>query len=249
MRIAGIIPARWASTRFPGKPLTLIDGKSMIRRVYERALLCSALQSVIVATDDQRIADEVKSFGGNYVMTKPDHPSGTDRCLEALEKCGEEFDAVVNIQGDEPYVNPEHIRLLADLISRPGSQLATLVCPIDDSASLFNPNVVKAVLGKQGNALYFSRQPVPYLRGVEPDQWFCEHVFYRHLGMYAYTANALRAIAQLEVSPLEKAESLEQLRWLENGFTIAVAIADGASPGVDTPEDVDKLRNFFEKRP
>ncbi len=246
MKIAGIIPARWASTRFPGKSLVIINGKSMIRRVYEQAMLCSGLSAIMVATDDDRIAEEVKSFGGSFMMTSPNHPSGTDRCLEALDKCGSRYDAVVNIQGDEPYVNPDHIQLLADAVSKPGSQIATLVCPIEDKGDLFNPNVVKAVVGQNGFALYFSRQPLPYLRDHVADQWIGLHTFYRHIGMYAYAADALRSIAQLAVSPLEKAEMLEQLRWLENGYRIEVAVADKAPVGVDTPEDVNILQNFID---
>lgn len=221
----------------------------MIRRVYEQASRCIGLNAVIVATDDQRIADEVKSFGGLFVMTSSTHPSGTDRCLEALENCGRAFDAVVNIQGDEPYVDPEQIQQLANTISKPGSQIATLVCPIQDAADLFNPNVVKAVVGSNNRALYFSRQAVPYLRNIAQEQWLTQHTFYRHIGMYAYTTFTLRSIGQLEVSSLERAEMLEQLRWLENGFNIEVAIVDKASTGIDTPEDVDKLRNFFDKSP
>ncbi|HMM10540.1 MAG TPA: 3-deoxy-manno-octulosonate cytidylyltransferase [Bacteroidales bacterium] len=249
MKIAGIIPARWASTRFPGKPLAVINGKSMIRRVCEQAMQCSGLDSVMVATDDKRIADEVMRFGGKAIMTGQHHPSGTDRCLEALEKCGESYDAVINIQGDEPYVNPEHIQLLVNTISKPGSQLATLACRLDNSSDLFDPNVVKVAIAQNGNALYFSRQPIPYLRGIPQQQWHLQQNYYRHIGMYAYASHVLRAIALLGVSPLEKAESLEQLRWLENGYTIAVAITEGAAMGVDTPEDVHKLSNLFENMP
>lgn len=248
MKIAGIIPARWASTRFPGKPLTRIDGKTMIRRVYEQASRCAELSALLVATDDPRIASEVKSFGGLFVMTDPRHASGTDRCLEALDKHGEDFEAVINIQGDEPFVNPEHIQRLAQTISERNTPLATLICKIDSAEDLFNPHVVKVVVRNDGNALYFSRQPIPYLRGLDLDQWIDRHTYYRHIGMYAYTANALRAIANLAVSPLERAESLEQLRWLENGFSIATALVTEAAIGIDTPEDLDKLRNIIDKR-
>ncbi|MBK9291336.1 MAG: 3-deoxy-manno-octulosonate cytidylyltransferase [Bacteroidetes bacterium] len=245
MKIIGIIPARWASTRFPGKPLTNINGKTMIRRVFEQASRCPKLDMVLVATDDERIVHEVESFGGQVVMTGTHHTSGTDRCLEALDQCVRPFDAVINIQGDEPYVNPDHIALLAETISRPGVQIATLVSPVANNEELFNPNVVKVVVGQDGNALYFSRQPIPYLRGTEAADWLNIHTFYRHIGMYAYAADVLRKITHLPVSPLERAESLEQLRWLENGFRIAVALVEKAMPGVDTPEDVDKLRNIF----
>lgn len=247
MDIVGIIPSRWASARFPGKPLADINGKTMIHRVYERAAQCTALSLVVVATDDERIANEVKSFGGLVVMTNKAHPSGTDRCLEALLQLEQNFGAVINIQGDEPFVDPKHIDLLAGLIEQPDCQIATLISPIKDQDDLFNHNVVKAVKAHDGHVLYFSRQAIPHIRDVNRLDWPNNYTFYRHLGMYAYTAETLEYITKLEISPLEQAESLEQLRWLENGFRIRAAVVSDALPGVDTPADIDKLLKFFDK--
>jgi len=232
MKVAGIIPARYGSTRFPGKPLAMIGGKTMIQRTCEQALK-SSLDAVVVATDDARIYDEVQRFGGRVVMTRADHRSGTDRCREALDLMGGDFDAVVNIQGDEPFIDPRQIDQLADLIRQPGVQLATLARKINDPARVTDPNTVKVVFGNHGNALYFSRFPIPYLRGnVEADH-------YQHIGIYAYRADTLRVVANLPAGRLEQAESLEQLRWLENGLTIQVAITDIASSySIDTPDDL-----------
>jgi len=246
MRIIGIIPARYASTRFPGKPLALIDGIPMIQRVYMQAEKASLLSSVVVATDDQRIIDAVHGFGGKAVMTSADHASGTDRCREALEKQIEEFDAVINIQGDEPYIDPDQINQVAELLS-PGCPIASLCAPISKPTELFNPNVVKVVLNLQSRALYFSRNPIPYYRGVPEEEWLLRMPYYKHMGIYAYLSEVLKKLTQLPVSDLEKAESLEQLRWMENGFSIAMGVSHALSFGVDTPEDVDKLRNFFGK--
>ncbi len=204
----------------------------MIQRTCEQALK-SSLDAVVVATDDARIYDEVQRFGGRVVMTRADHRSGTDRCREALDLMGGDFDAVVNIQGDEPFIDPRQIDQLADLIRQPGVQLATLARKINDPARVTDPNTVKVVFGNHGNALYFSRFPIPYLRGnVETDH-------YQHIGIYAYRADTLRVVANLPAGRLEQAESLEQLRWLENGLTIQVAITDIASSySIDTPDDL-----------
>lgn len=241
MRILGIIPARYASTRFEGKPLADIHGKSMIRRVYEQALKAKQLNKVVVATDDKRIEDEVLSFGGNVVMTKSTHPSGTDRCRETLEKIGEDFDAVVNIQGDEPFIDPEQIDQVASLISKQEIQIATLGKPIKSTDELFNPNVVKLIFDIHGNAIYFSRHPIPYLRGVEKENWVEKFHYHKHLGIYAYKSNILKQITELSVSTLEKAESLEQLRWLENGLKIKIGITNIEGFAIDTPDDLQKL--------
>ena len=241
MRVLGIIPARYGSTRFPGKPLAMIGGKTMIHRTYDQVMK-SSLDAVIVATDDQRIFDEVRDFGGQVVMTRSDHRSGTDRCREALDAMHDEYQAVVNIQGDEPFIDPRQIDALAELIRHDDVELATLVKVIEDQETLLNPNVVKAVLDKDGNALYFSRHPIPFVRGTSPESWLQQTVFYQHIGMYAYKSNALRRVASLLPGQLEQAESLEQLRWLENGFRIRVAVSDiHSSIAIDTPSDLNKI--------
>lgn len=241
MKVLGIIPARYGSTRFLGKPLALIGEKTMIRRTYEQVLK-SSLDAVVVATDDARIYDEVQGFGGRVVMTRNDHKSGTDRCLEALEIIGAGFDAVVNVQGDEPFIDPKQIDLVAELIRQPQVTLATLARKIDDTARVQDPNTVKVVFGNDGNALYFSRHAIPFVRGMEPSQWMQKTDYYQHIGIYAYKSDILRTIAKMPVGRLEQAESLEQLRWLENGLRIKVAVTDIATNyGIDTPEDLLRL--------
>ena len=239
MKIVGIIPARYGSSRFPGKPLAMIKGKTMIQRVCEQAWK-SKLDDVVVATDDIRIADEVLKFGGKYVMTDPRHQSGTDRCCEALEILEEQYDAVINIQGDEPFIDPQHINLLVDMISRADTQLASLVKRIDDEEDLFGSNKVKVVMDKTGNALYFSRNPIPYMRNVAHEKWLQKGCFFQHLGIYAYKAATLRQIATMQPTALELAESLEQLRWLENGLAIRMAIVEADSLAIDSPADLAK---------
>ncbi len=238
MKVLGVIPARYGSTRFPGKPLAMIGGKTMIRRTCEQVLKAS-LDAVVVATDDPRILEEVEGFGQRALMTRADHPSGTDRCREALDLMGDGFDAVVNIQGDEPFIDPARIDQVADLIRRDDTVIATLAEPVTDPAALDNPNVVKVVFGQDGNALYFSRHPLPYVRGTERSRWLDTTAYYRHVGLYAYKAATLRAVTALPPGRLERAESLEQLRWLENGFPIRVAVtAPGRSIAIDTPQDL-----------
>ena len=239
MKVVGIIPARYGSSRFPGKPLAMIKGKTMIQRVCEQAWK-SKLDEVVVATDDIRIADEVLKFGGKYVMTDPRHQSGTDRCCEALEILEEHYDAVVNIQGDEPFIDPQHINLLADMISRDDTQLASLVKRIDDEEELFSSNKVKVVMDKSGNALYFSRNPIPYMRNFAHEKWLQKGCFFQHLGIYAYKAETLRQIATMQPTALELAESLEQLRWLENGLSIRMAVVEAGSLAIDSPADLAK---------
>ena len=239
MKVVGIIPARYGSSRFPGKPLAMIKGKTMIQRVCEQAWK-SKLDAVVVATDDIRIADEVLQFGGKYVMTDPRHQSGTDRCCEALEILEEQYDAVINIQGDEPFIDPQHIDLLVDMISRDDTKLASLVKRIDNEEELFSSNKVKVVMDKSGNALYFSRNPIPYMRNVAREKWLKKGRFFQHLGIYAYKAEALRQIATMQPSALELAESLEQLRWLENGLSIRMAIVKAGSLAIDSPDDLAK---------
>lgn len=239
MSILGVIPARYASTRFPAKPLADIGGKTMIQRVYLQALKSKKLTEVVVATDHPEIFDHVNSFGGAVCMTSQFHISGTDRCFEALTKQNNTFDYVINIQGDEPFIAPEQIDLLASLLDGT-TQLATLARKIDKEDQLFNPNVVKVIFNKNHEAIYFSRSTIPYLRNFEKPKWLQTGTIYKHIGMYAYRADVLEKITQLEPSALERAESLEQLRWLENGFPIKVAETEIETIGVDTPEDLQK---------
>lgn len=250
MKFIGIIPARYASTRFPGKPLADMNGKPMIRRVYEQVE--SELDAVWVATDDERIEQAVRHFGGRVVMTSDTHRSGTDRCYEAYTKVGVGYDIVVNIQGDEPFIQPGQIRALKACFADPAVEIATLVKPFgaedDFEKDLFNPNSPKVVLNKNREAMYFSRSVIPYVRGKEYTQWLAAHTYYKHIGLYAYRAETLRAITRLEPSPLEKAESLEQLRWLENGYKIKVGITDQETIGIDTPEDMEKALAFLAAR-
>ena len=239
--IVGIIPARYASTRYPGKPLIDIQGKSMIQRVYEQASKSKSLDRVAVATDDERIYAHVQSFGGEAIMTAENHPSGTDRCTEALAKLEGDYDYVINIQGDEPFIDPGQIDTLTKVLEDGTTELATLIIPVTDSELLFDKGEVKVVLNTSMEALYFSRMVIPYIKGVEEKDWHLHHNYYRHVGMYAYRKDVLTAITKLSISSLEQAESLEQLRWLEHGFKIKCAITDFESHCIDTPEDVEKV--------
>jgi 3-deoxy-manno-octulosonate cytidylyltransferase (CMP-KDO synthetase) len=240
---AVIIPARWASTRFPGKPLAMIDGQMMVRRVYERASEATPL--VWVATDDARIYDAVEGFGGRAVMTSANHRSGTDRCAEAVGKIedilGKKIDFVINVQGDEPFISREQIELLRDCFKDPDVCLATLIRKVGVGEQLTNPNQVKVVVAGNMDALYFSRSPVPYIRDAAPGEWTGSHTFYKHIGMYGYRTDVLRKITKLPAGLLEMAESLEQNRWLENGYRIRCAVTDHESVGIDTLEDLDKI--------
>ncbi|QRR01723.1 3-deoxy-manno-octulosonate cytidylyltransferase [Dyadobacter sandarakinus] len=244
MQILGIIPARYASTRFPAKALVDIGGKSMIQRVYEQSTKATMLHQVIVATDDQRILDHVTGFGGHAVMTSTSHHSGTDRCFEAFTKVAGKYDYVINIQGDEPFISPEPIDSLAKVLDGK-TELATLVKIIDQQDILFNVNVPKAVLNSRNEVMYFSRQTIPYLRNAAESEWLKTHTFYKHIGIYAYRADVLESITRLPVSPLEKAEALEQLRWLENGYAIKAVITSDDSHGVDTPDDLERVARRF----
>ncbi len=243
MKVVGIIPARYNSTRFPGKPLAMIKGKTMIQRVCEQAWK-SKLDAVVVATDDIRIADEVLKFGGKYVMTDPRHQSGTDRCCEAVQMLEEQYDAVINIQGDEPFIDPRHIDLLVDMISRDDTQLASLVKRVEEAEDLFGSSKVKVVMDKTGKALYFSRNPIPFMQNVAHEKWLQKGRFYQHIGIYAYKTETLYQIAKMQPSALEQAESLEQLRWLENGLSIRMAVVAGESLSIDTPDDLAKAREM-----
>jgi 3-deoxy-manno-octulosonate cytidylyltransferase (CMP-KDO synthetase) len=239
--IIGIIPARYSSTRFPGKPLVDIDGKSMIQRVYEQATACKSLSQVIVATDDVRIEEAVKNFGGKVCMTAINHPSGTDRCAEVVSKLAIQSYAVVNIQGDEPFIDPRQIDLLCSCFNDPKTELATLIKKIVSTEVLFNPNSPKVIVDASQFAIYFSRQTLPYLRGIDQKDWINHNTFYQHIGIYGYRTDVLKVITQLAPSALEKAESLEQLRWIENGFKIKTAVTTLETVAVDTPEDLEKL--------
>lgn len=242
MQFIGIIPARYASTRFPDKPLVEIKGVSMIRRVYEQAKSSGTLSHVVVATDDKRIFDHVSTFG-NVVYTSAEHPSGTDRCFEAAGKLAQDIklasnDVIVNIQGDEPFIHPQQIETICSCFDNKEVGIATLIKKITEPGQLFNENVVKVVAGSGGRALYFSRSAIPVLRGVDPRQWLQQGIFYKHIGMYAYRMDILGKITMLEPSFLEKSESLEQLRWLENGFSVFVKETTLESHSVDTIEDL-----------
>ena len=239
---AGIIPARYGSSRFPGKPLVLIGEKPMIIRVYEQA--AKVLENVFVATDDERIMNTVKDFGGNAIMTSPLHQSGTDRCAEALVKIqelsGVNIDIVVNIQGDEPFIRPEQISALMGCFSDESVELATLVRKVASGEDIFNPNQPKVILNCHNDAIFFSRAAIPFLRDVKQEDWSRKYIYYKHIGLYAYRAQTLEKITKLPRSPLEIAESLEQNRWLENGYKIRTAITEWESIGIDTPEDLEK---------
>jgi len=244
MKILGIIPARYASSRFPGKPLVDIGGRTMIRRVYEQAVKAKALANVLVATDDERIFSEVKGFSGEVIMTASQHANGTSRCLEVLQRQSVHYDYAINIQGDEPFVDPAQIDLLCSILDQ-NTQIATLIKKIDDPDHLFNPGVMKVVFTTDKKALYFSRQCIPHVRGLEQEKWFYEHPFYKHIGIYAYRADILKEINKLAPGTWESAESLEQLRWLENGYEIKLARTNIDSHMVDTPEDLDYINQHF----
>ncbi len=240
MSILGIIPARYASTRFPGKPLADIAGKSMLQRVYERAIEAKQIQEVLVATDDERIADHARSFGAPVVITRSDHPSGTDRCYEALLLHPKMYDYVINIQGDEPFLDPRQIDSLAAACDGT-TEIATQMTRCTSKEVLFDKGEVKIVLNTKDEALYFSRNVIPHLANVPEKEWHLRYDFQRHVGMYAYRSDILKAITMLKPSGLEKAESLEQLRWLENGFRIKCVTTDFDSRAVDTPQDLERI--------
>ncbi|MCS6831995.1 MAG: 3-deoxy-manno-octulosonate cytidylyltransferase [Flammeovirgaceae bacterium] len=246
--ILGVIPARYASTRFPAKMLADIAGKAMIQRVYEQAQKATKLAKVVVATDHAAIAEKVISFGGEVVMTSVHHQSGTDRCAEAWKKQPVSFSHLINIQGDEPFIHPEQIDLLATILQENDVEIATLAMEIKDKSRLFDPNVVKVIRDAASNALYFSRHPIPFLRNLSQEKWLENFPYLQHIGLYGYRTDVLEKITQLSSSMLEKAESLEQLRWLENGFKIRVGITTYESFGIDVPEDIEKvLTNIRQK--
>ena len=243
MKFIGIIPARYASTRFPGKPLALLGGKPVIQHVYEK--VAAVLEAAYVATDDERIYDVVKSFGGQVVMTRTDHKSGTDRIEEAIEKIGGEWDVVVNVQGDEPFVAKSQLDTICHCFDAPTTQIATLGKPFESMEAVQNPNSPKIVVDNMGFAMYFSRSVIPYVRGKEKSSWLTHYPFLKHLGIYAYRKDVLRQVTQLPQSSLEIAESLEQLRWLQNGFKIKVGTTDVETVGIDTPQDLERAEEFL----
>ncbi len=246
MKFIGIIPARYASTRFPGKPLALLGGRPVIQHVYEKAV--AAIGEAYVATDDQRIFEVVKAFGGQAVMTRTDHQSGTDRIEEACEKIGTDADVIINIQGDEPFVAVSQIETLKGLFNHPQTQIGTLGKRFESMEAVMNPNSPKIVTDKTGFALYFSRSVIPYIRGKEQDVWINHFPYLKHLGIYAYRRETLYEITHLPSSSLELAESLEQLRWLENGYRIRVGITEVETVGIDTPEDLQRAEAFLLKQ-
>lgn len=246
MKFIGIIPARYASTRFPGKPLALLGGKPVIQHVYEK--VAAVLEAAYVATDDERIYDAVKSFGGQVVMTRTDHKSGTDRIEEAIEKIGGEWDVVVNVQGDEPFVAKSQLDTICHCFDDPTTQIATLGKPFESMEAVQNPNSPKIVVDNMGFAMYFSRSVIPYVRGKEETSWLTHYPFLKHLGIYAYRKDVLRQVTQLPQSSLEIAESLEQLRWLQNGFKIKVGTTDVETVGIDTPQDLERAEEFLKSQ-
>lgn len=248
MKFIGIIPARYASTRFPAKPLALLGGKTVIQRVYEQ--VTGVLDEAYVATDDERIEQAVKEFGGKVVMTSVNHKSGTDRCYEAYTKVGSGYDVVVNIQGDEPFIQPSQLEAIKNCFNDPSTDIATLVKPFtsaDGFEALENVNSPKVVVNKNMNALYFSRSIIPYQRNKDKADWLAGHTYYKHIGLYAYRAEVLKQITSLPQSSLELAESLEQLRWLENGYSIKVGISEVETIGIDTPQDLARAEEFLKE--
>lgn len=253
MKFIGIIPARYDSSRFPGKPLQMISGKSMIQRVFEQCRASEKLSEVIVATDDKRIADHMQQFGGKYVLTSANHKCGTERCNEAIKilnnKDGffSDNDVVINIQGDEPIISPLQIDLVAGCFNKPDTSIATLVKKINCQQEIFSPNIIKVVFNKFNEAIYFSRSPIPFLRNTQNDQWLYDGTFYKHIGIYAYKISSLNMITKLDPTPLELSESLEQLRWIENGIIINIAVTQLDSHSVDVPDDVKVIEEIIRK--
>lgn len=248
MNFVAIIPARYASTRFPAKPLALLGGKPIIEHVYRK--VSGVIANTFVATDDERIRQAVEDFGGRVIMTSTHHRSGTDRCEEAAEKCGIDADVIINVQGDEPFIHPAQLQSVMDCFNFPETDIATLVKPFDRGAgieALRNPNSPKVVVGSNHQALYFSRSVIPYLRGIDESEWLNHHVFYKHIGLYAYRRHILKKITGLPAGILEQAESLEQLRWLEAGYRIRVGYTEIETIGIDTPEDLCRAEKFLMK--
>lgn len=248
MKVLIVIPSRYGSTRFEGKPLLDIAGKSLVRRTYEQALKANLDARVLVATDDSRIYDHVSAFG-ECIMTSSDHLSGTDRCFEVAAKLEETYDVMINLQGDEPFIQPSQIEQLAAAFVNSEIDIATLKKPLQSKEELFNPNIVKVICDKRSQAIYFSRQAIPYIRSVSEEEWVNAYPYYRHVGLYAFRTSCIAALKQLQPGKLEMAESLEQLRWLENGFRIQVEETEFISPAIDSPADLDAVDNFLKMNP
>jgi 3-deoxy-manno-octulosonate cytidylyltransferase (CMP-KDO synthetase) len=242
-KVVAIIPARFASSRFPGKPLVDLGGKPMIQRTYDRVKAVEGFDRIVIATDDQRIFDAAQGFGAEVMLTSASHITGTDRCAEVLSRLGESVDYVINIQGDEPFIEPEQLREVAAGFAS-GAPILTLIKKITDTETLFNSNTPKVVCDGEGNALYFSRQTIPFLRGVDPKDWLEKHTFFKHIGLYAYRADILPGLSALKPTPLELAESLEQLRWVQNGIRIKAIETQFETIGIDSPEDVEKIQKM-----
>ena len=245
MKFAAIIPARYASTRFPGKPLAILGGKPVIQRVYEQ--VCNVLEEAYVATDDERIFETVQRFGGKAVMTSPHHKSGTDRIQEAVVTTGCKADVIVNVQGDEPFIQPSQLKTVISLFDDPNTQIATLGKPFETMEAVDNPNSPKIICDLRGYAMYFSRSVIPFVRGKEHGEWLSHFPYLKHIGLYAYRREVLEAITRLPQSPLELAESLEQLRWLQNGYLIKVGLTHVETVGIDTPEDLKRAEAILKK--
>lgn len=243
MKFIGIIPARYASSRFPGKPLAMLGGKMVIERVVEQ--VSSILDNVYVATDDQRIYDAVTGFGGRAIMTRTDHQSGTDRIREAYEKIGENVDVIINIQGDEPFIQQSQIKTVMECFNDENTQIATLGKPFETMEAVQNPNSPKIVIDNNGYAMYFSRSEIPFVRNTDKKEWINKYPFMKHIGLYAYRSNVLKEITELPQSSLELAESLEQLRWLQNGYKIKVGTTDVETVGIDTPDDLKRAEEYL----
>lgn len=245
MKVLGIIPSRYGATRFPGKPLADIGGMTMVERVYRQAVQASCMTEVIVATEDDRIIQHVQGFGGKAMMTRTDHQTGTDRCAEVARMVAG-YDIVVNIQGDEPFILPEQIdAAVQPLLDGQLTDISTLAKPIENRDDIFNPNIVKVVLDKRNCAMYFSRSPIPHLRSIPEQDWFGRIVFYKHIGLYAFRSETIQQVTALPPGIYEQAESLEQLRWLANGYPIAVGMTDKETIGIDVPEDIEKAKAFL----
>lgn len=245
MKVIGVIPARYGSTRFPGKPLALIHGVSMIQRVYERAMQSGSLNRVVVATDDDRIRKHVSDFGGNAVMTDARHQTGTERCAEVLQLIGDHYDAVINIQGDEPFIHPNQIDSVVSCLENPLCAIATLVKKISDFSELDNVNTPKVVVAEDGRAMYFSRRAIPFVRDDLAQNFLSNGSFHKHIGIYGYKSDVLPRLAKLAPTKLEQAESLEQLRWLGHGYAIFTRLTEDDNHAVDVPDDILRIERIF----